>query len=68
MIRSQRKVKYTRGILKRKNSIFVGNWISIKMKCFVKFQFLVRFYFSSFIIFVYTDDDSKILRNMSLIS
>jgi hypothetical protein len=37
------------------------------MKCLIKFQFLVRFYFNPFMIFVYTNDDSKILRNTSLI-
>jgi hypothetical protein len=33
------------------------------MKYLIKFQFLVRFYFNLFIIFVYANDDSKILRN-----
>jgi hypothetical protein len=74
MLRSlQRGIKYTRdrgilGILERRDSIFVGSWIPVKMKCFIKLQFFVRFYFSLFIIFVYTNDDSKILRNTSLIS
>jgi hypothetical protein len=54
--------------LKRKDSIFVGNWIPVRMKCLVKLQFLVRFCVGPFIIFVYTDDDSKILRNTSSIS
>jgi hypothetical protein len=33
------------------------------MEYFVEFQFLVRFCVGLFIIFVYIDDDSKILRN-----
>jgi hypothetical protein len=74
MLRSlQRDIKYTRdrdilNILKRRDSIFIGNWISVKMKCFIKLQFLVRFCVGPFIIFVYADDDSKILRNTSFIS
>jgi hypothetical protein len=37
------------------------------MKCLIKFQFLVRFCIGPFIIFVYINDDSKILRNTSSI-
>jgi hypothetical protein len=55
-------------ILERKDSILVGNWISVRMECFVKFQFLVRFCFSLFMIFVCVDDDSKVLCNTSPIS
>jgi hypothetical protein len=74
MLRSlQRDVRYTRGrdilnILKRKDSILVGSWIPVKMKCLIKLQFLVRFCFSPFIIFVYINDDSKVLRNAFPIS
>jgi hypothetical protein len=38
------------------------------MEYFIKFQFLVRFCFNPFIIFVYTDDNNKIFRNASPIS
>jgi hypothetical protein len=38
------------------------------MEYLIKFQFLVRLCIGPFIIFVYTDDDSKILRNTSPIS
>jgi hypothetical protein len=57
-----------RDILERKNSIFVGNWVLVRMEYFVKFQFLVRFCFSPFIIFVCINDDSKVFRNTSSIS
>jgi hypothetical protein len=39
----------------------------VRMECFVKLQFLVRFCFSLFIIFVCIDDDNKIFRNTSFI-
>jgi hypothetical protein len=71
MLRSlQRGVKYTRdrSILERRDSILVGNWILVGMECLIKFQFLVRFCVGLFMIFVCTDDDSKIFRNTFPIS
>jgi hypothetical protein len=71
MLRSlQRDIGYTRGkdILERKDSILIDNWILVKMECLIKFQFLVRFCVGSFIIFVCTNDDSKVFRNTSPIS
>jgi hypothetical protein len=71
MIRSlQRDIRYTRNrnILERKDSIFVGNWILIKIKYLIKLQCLVRFCVDPFIILIYTNDDSKIFRNTSFIS
>jgi hypothetical protein len=38
------------------------------MECLIELQFLVYFYFGPFIIFVYINDNSKILRNASFIS